>query len=63
MSWTVAELGEGLGYPGLPLFLDQTETQGPKKFGGGRPAPPPNLRVWMSGTPLIWRSASATDGI
>ena len=40
-----------LGGAGPPLFFDQN-------FFGDRP--PPYLRVWMTGPPLIWRSASAT---
>ena len=39
MSWTVAELGEGLGYPGPPLFLDQTEAQRAEKIWGGDQPP------------------------
>ena len=55
--------GRGPGGPGLPLFLDQTETRrAEKNFFGERP-PPHYLRVWMTWNPpppLISRSGSGT---
>ena len=37
-AYSVADLGEGPGWPGPPLFLDQTEAlRAEKKFFGDRP--------------------------
>ena len=55
--FTVMDPG-GPGGPGTPLFLDQTEAQRAEKYvfgdwvpllisGSGRPAPTPNLKVWI----------------
>ena len=49
---TVADPGEGPGGHGPPLFLDHMRPEGPKKIFL-RPAPPPYLRVWTTGAPLI----------
>ena len=49
----------GGGGPASPLFLDQTGSQGPKKFFW-RP-PPPYPRVRMTGPPVISRSGSGID--
>ena len=62
-AYSVADLGEGPGWPGPPLFLDQTEAlRAEKKFFGDRPLhlsqdlddrphppppPPAYLRVWI----------------
>ena len=53
--------GSRKGARGAPLFLDQTEARRAEKnlFETG-PPPPPHLRVWMTGPPLIRRSGSAT---
>ena len=41
IQWRIQ--GRGLGGPGLPLFLDQTETRrAEKNFFGYRPPPPPS---------------------
>ena len=58
MHDTEADLGERPGGPGAPLCLDQTEGR-KNVFENGHP-PPPYLRVWMTGSPLLWRSGSAT---
>ena len=51
--------GSRRGARGPPLFLDQTEARrAEKKFF--ETSPPPHLRVWMTGPPLIRRSGSAT---
>ena len=48
IQWRIQ--GRGPGGPGLPLFLDQTETRRAEKiFLGDRH--PPYLRVWMTWTP------------
>ena len=49
----VADLGEGPGGPGLPLFLDQTETRRAEKNFFSRPPPSPYLRVWMTAPPPL----------
>ena len=55
----MAYLGRG---PGFTLFLDQTEAQRAEKFlGETAPHPPPYLRVWMTGPPIISRSGSGTE--
>ena len=52
LLYPVADLGEGPGGPGPPVFLDQTEaSKGWKKFVW-RPPPPPHLRIWMPPPPL-----------
>ena len=49
IQWRIQ--GRGPGGPGLPLFLDQTETRRAENiFLGDRP-PPLYLRVWMTWTP------------
>lgn len=48
--------GRTRGPPSPPLFLDQ----GRKKCFETRSSPPPCLGVWMTGSPLIERSRSAT---
>ena len=58
MHDTEADPGERPGGPGAPLCLDQTEGR-KNVFENGHP-PPPYLRVWMTGSPLLWRSGSAT---
>ena len=45
--------GRGPGGPGLPLFLDQTETRRAEKKFFSRPPPSPYLRVWMTGLPPL----------
>ena len=53
----MADPEEGPGGPVPPLFLDHTEAQKAEKiFFGDHPPPPPHLRVWMTGPPLILRS-------
>ena len=42
--------GGARGGPAPPLFLDQTEARRAEKFFG-RPAPPPYVRVWITGHP------------
>ena len=40
---TVADSGEGAGWPGPPLFLDQNEARGAKKIFFVTASPPPLL--------------------
>ena len=49
IQWRIQ--GRGPGGPGLPLFLDQTETRRAEKIFLGDRLPPPYLRVWMTWTP------------
>ena len=62
-KYSVADPGEGSSPP--PLFLDQTEAQRAKKFVWETSTPPPPrppyLRVWMTSSHLILKSASGTD--
>ena len=52
---------EGARNARSPLILDQAISEGPKKHFF-ETASPPYLRLWMTGpSPLIWRSASATE--
>ena len=54
---TLPSSGSTKGVRAPPLFLDQ----GQKMFFWGRaPTPPPYLRVWMTESPVIRRSGSAT---
>ena len=56
IQWRIQGRAQGRG---PPLFLVQTEAQRAKKIFLGDP-PPPYLRVWMTGPPLISRSGSGT---
>ena len=46
IQWRIQR--RGLGGPGLPLYLDQTETRRAEKKFFWRPPPPPHLRIWMT---------------
>ena len=52
--------GRGPGGP-PPLFLNQTVARRAEK-NFFRPPHPPYLKVWMIGSPVIWRSGSANAG-
>ena len=57
----VVDLGEVPGGARVPhYFWTKLKPEGPKKIFLETAPPPPYLRVWMTGLPLICRSGSAT---